>query len=131
MPPNRQELSVGYRATRAAAAVIPFLIFSALFLGFHAQDLHLKCCAAKVGLVCKSCGMTRSITSALHGDIDKSRLFHPGGIWFATLLVAFILVRPFPYIFPYPAVIVIDSLLFLLTWVTLAIVMFGLPGQSY
>jgi hypothetical protein len=40
------------------------------------------------GRPCPSCGVTRSVVSALHGDFARSRSFHPAGVAIAAMLLA-------------------------------------------
>jgi hypothetical protein len=44
-------------------------------------ELPQTCVVVRMtGRPCSSCGITRSIISAAHGDIDRSRRFHPAGV---------------------------------------------------
>jgi hypothetical protein len=49
---------------------------------------ELPWCVIKIatGLDCPGCGLTRSISAFLHGDITESFKFHPLGIFVAVLL---------------------------------------------
>jgi hypothetical protein len=51
------------------------------------------------GKRCPSCGVTRSVISALHGDFDRSRLFHPAGVAIAAMLLAQCAMR-FAFLWP-------------------------------
>jgi hypothetical protein len=43
---------------------------------------------AKTGQPCPSCGITRSMITALHGELERSRQFHPAGIPIVCMLLA-------------------------------------------
>ena len=40
------------------------------------------------GRPCPSCGVTRSVVTALHGNFGRSRQFHPAGVVIAAMQVA-------------------------------------------
>src|SRR5215211_4032532 len=51
------------------------------------------------GRPCPSCGVTRSVVSALHGDFARSRLFHPAGVAITAMLLAQCAMR-FAFLWP-------------------------------
>jgi hypothetical protein len=42
----------------------------------------------RTGKPCPSCGITRSMISAAHGDFERARAFHRGGIPLVMMLLA-------------------------------------------
>jgi hypothetical protein len=46
---------------------------------------------ATTGVPCPFCGMTRSVTAAVHGDLVHSLVLNPAGIVFVVLAVALLL----------------------------------------
>jgi hypothetical protein len=52
------------------------------------RELPESCTVLRAtGRPCPSCGATRAIVSALHGDFAASRRFHPAGIPIAAMLL--------------------------------------------
>ena len=53
------------------------------------RDLPATCAhLAAHGRPCPSCGLTRSLVSAAHGDFAASRAFHPAGVPVLVMLLA-------------------------------------------
>ena len=74
------------RATQAAA--IAFGLLTARFANPD-RPLPFDVCALKVltGIPCPTCGLTRSLCHALHGDWAASLGYHPAGIALAAALI--------------------------------------------
>ncbi len=89
------------------------------------------CCTADFGGSCTSCGITRSVRAVLHGDLERAATFHQGGVYLVAFIALMILFRPVPFLFPSPRVIAADFFVFVIGWILLAIVFFGLPGFGY
>ena len=51
------------------------------------------------GRKCNACGLSRSIISLYHGNLNKSRVYHPLGIVFLIIIIIELLLRITPLIF--------------------------------
>lgn len=69
-------------AMLGAAAVLPAL---------PAPDVVLCPLRRMTGVPCPFCGMTRAVTSAVHGDLAASLFFNPGGIFLIVAAVLLLL----------------------------------------
>ena len=75
-------IRLGMVALGAAAAVYPI------------AHVPLACpLRSMTGIPCPFCGMSRAVSSAVHGHVGASLAFNPGGI-FIVLFAAMLLVRP-------------------------------------
>jgi len=124
-------LSLQWRAIRLAITTIVILMASLFVIGSAFPLLRPSCCVADIGISCSSCGITRSITSILHGDFESSKAFHQGGIFLVALVAVSLASRPLPYLFPSSRFIVWDALAFVIAWIISAIIFFGAPGSGY
>jgi hypothetical protein len=73
------------------------------------------------GRPCPSCGVTRSVISAMHGDLARSRLFHPAGVAIAAMLVAQCAMR-FAFLWPrlrWPALDIVVSIAMMIAFAVL------------
>ena len=129
---NRQpRLTTSWRAIRLATTLIAVLVASTFVLGSIRPGVRPACCVATNGMTCSSCGLTRSITSLLHGNIEVSRSFHSGGLPIAILVTTLLITRPLPYLIASPKFIALDVSVFLVAWIIVSIAYFGLPGSGY
>ncbi|MBT3889997.1 MAG: DUF2752 domain-containing protein [Planctomycetaceae bacterium] len=80
--------------------IVQVIVLLLLVLGFvlPSDGMGVPLCLFKstFSLPCPGCGLTRSVSSVLHGDFLKSWSYHPLGIFFigAALLFVFNLVMP-------------------------------------
>jgi hypothetical protein len=128
---NSTQLSLQWRAIRFATTTLVILMASLFVVGSIFPRARPTCCVTDKGLSCSSCGITRSITSVLHGDIESSRAFHKGGVFLVALTTFFLISRPLTYLFQSPKLIAADALGFIFAWIASAIFFFGLPGSGY
>ncbi len=128
---NSTQLSLQWRAIRLAITTVVILMASLFVKGSVFPVLRPSCCIADMGISCSSCGITRSITSILHGDFESSKAFHQGGIFLVTLVAVSLVSRPLPYLFPSSKFIALDALAFVIAWIILSIIFFGAPGSGY
>lgn len=128
---NSAPLSSQWRALRLSSALIVISLSLLFAVGSVISGLRPSCCAVARDMSCSSCGMTRSVCAIFHGDLHRANAFHPGGIWLVALVAACLVLRPLPYLFPSTKIILFDSIAFVLAWLLLASVFFGLPGTGY
>ena len=115
---------------RFATTVVILGLLTVFITGSLSHFLRPACPIAMSGGSCPSCGLTRSISLAFHGDFKAAVVMNSSGLWYFTLVVSFALLRPIPYLFPSKAVILSDGLAFVVMWVLISICHFGLPGVT-
>lgn len=73
--------------------LVPLLLL-AVYLYPYIPGHHLVPCAIKygTGIDCPGCGMTRSISALLHGDLKQSLELHPLG-WMALIWLLLIWIK--------------------------------------
>lgn len=111
--------------------LVVILMAAVFVIGSIFPSVRPTCCAADMGMSCSSCGITRSITSILHGDLDGSQGYHQGGVYLAALTALSLVSRPLTYLFPSAMFIAIDALGIMLAWITTTVIFFGMPGSGY
>lgn len=72
------------------------LLFAAAYLYPYLPHTGVCLCAFRIatGINCPGCGLTRSITALMHGDVAASVGFNPMGI-FAVVLAVFLWLKVF------------------------------------
>ena len=128
---NTKQLSLQWRAIRIAITAVVILMASFFVVGSAFPSLRPSCCVSDIGISCSSCGITRSITSILHGDFESSKAFHQGGIFLVAIVAVSLISRPLPYLFPSSKLIAWDALTFVIAWIVFTIIFFGAPGSGY
>lgn len=128
---SHSSLSLPWRALRLATTLLVLMIASLFIVGSAMPAFRLNCCATDAGMTCTSCGITRSVSEVLHGEIEGSKTSHRGGLLLVGFVAASLLLRPLPYILQIPWVITMDAIGFVGGWVALGLVLFGIPGSGY
>ncbi len=84
LPLLSAETSSDLRLLQSAALVVLLiaLILPASGLGFTICGFYNL-----TGIACAGCGLTRSVTNAVHGDFTQAFYFHPLGLFFAGAAV--------------------------------------------
>jgi hypothetical protein len=82
-------VTVDLRSLRAAGAAA---LGAALVLPLVPFEAGPLCPLRTItGVPCPFCGMTRSVTAAVHGDLARSLVLNPGGILIVVLAVTLLL----------------------------------------
>jgi hypothetical protein len=76
---------------RKAQVVALILLVVGFFLPSSGMGVPLCMFKRLFSLPCPGCGLTRSVSSVLHGDFLKSWSYHPLGIFFVTAALVFVL----------------------------------------
>ena len=81
---------------RKAQVIVLIVLVIAIALPSNGMGMPLCMFKRLFSLPCPGCGLTRSVSSILHGDFLKSWSYHPLGIFFVAtaLLFVFNLVMP-------------------------------------
>lgn len=81
---------------RKAQVIVLIVLLIAVVLPSDGMGVPLCSVKRLFSLPCPGCGLTRSVSSMLHGDFLKSWSYHPLGIFFVAtaLLFVFNLVMP-------------------------------------
>jgi hypothetical protein len=86
-------LAPNARRSRAREAAAIALALGAGLSANADRPLPFEICAFKylLGLPCPTCGLTRAVCHALHGDWSQSLAYHPAGILLAAALIGWML----------------------------------------
>jgi|GEM_PF-6048743 len=128
---NSTELTLQWRSIRLAMTLIVISMAAVFVIGSIFPSVRPTCCVANMGMSCSSCGITRSITSILHGDFGSSRTHHQGGVYLFGLSALSLISRPLTYLFPSAKLIAVEALGFILAWIITTVIIFGIPGSGY
>ncbi|MBT4692037.1 MAG: DUF2752 domain-containing protein [Planctomycetaceae bacterium] len=81
---------------RKAQVIVLIVLVIAIALPSNGMGMPLCMFKRLFSLPCPGCGLTRSVSSILHGDFLKSWSYHPLGVFFVAtaLLFVFNLVMP-------------------------------------
>jgi len=124
-------LTLQWRSIRLAMTLIVISMTAVFVIGSIFPGVRPTCCVANIGMSCSSCGITRSITAILHGDFGGSRVYHQGGVYLVALTALSLISRPLPFLFPSAKLIAFDAIGFVLAWIIVSVIVFGMPGSGY
>lgn len=120
-----------WRALRIAPLAIVLVIVGSIAVGAFTSVAKPHCAYKQRDMVCNSCGITRSVTAVLHGDLRLAREMHPAGLPMIILIGILLLTRPVPFIFPNPQMILADFLAIIGSWAWICIHFFGNPFSGF